>query len=145
MLQRSLVVVAALAWLHGAAAFAPMTPAPPRTLRATPGVPLLAQKNAEDEGERPARITMQGLMELVTLGLGAPNLGKFKGVDKETGALNFELEANRIVDKSGKVFNGYDNSQNPYFEDAYVDDSADAVGNFMKMFQKKDDDKNKAK
>lgn len=47
---------------------------------------------AEDEKKQ---ITFQGLMELVTLGLGAPNLGKFKGVNKETGTLEFELESNR--------------------------------------------------
>ena len=89
---------------------------------------------AEKEKERKGQITAQGLMELITLGLGAPNLGKFKGVDKETGALNFELEANRIYDKNGKEYNSYDNSQNPYFEDAYVDESADVMANIKKFF-----------
>lgn len=64
----------------------------------------------EKEGVK-GQITFQGLMELVTLGLGAPNLGKFKGVDKETGALQFELESNRFITKDGKEYNSFDNSK----------------------------------
>ena len=36
----------------------------------------------DDIYEKPAGITAQSLFELMTLGAGAPNLGKFKGVDK---------------------------------------------------------------
>ena len=51
----------------------------------------------EDTDERKGKITMDGLRDLVALGLGAPNLGTFKGVDEETGALKFELDENRFI------------------------------------------------
>jgi len=36
----------------------------------------------DDTYKKPAGITAQSLFELIALGAGAPNLGKFKGVDK---------------------------------------------------------------
>ena len=45
----------------------------------------------------------QGLTELIMLGVGAPNLGKFTGVDKDTGTLNFELDSNRFITPNGAL------------------------------------------
>ena len=49
------------------------------------------------------RSTPLGLRDLVALGLGAPNLGTFKGVDEDTGALKFELDENRAEPASVDV------------------------------------------
>ena len=56
--------------------------------------PWEQQSEAKDEeppsedngtgGKKPG-ISMQGLVDLMALGAGAPNLGKFTGVDEETG------------------------------------------------------------
>ena len=71
---------------------------------ATPDWRARTLRNAEnsDEEKRPAKITLEGLRDLVALGLGAPNLGTFKGVDKDTGAMKFELDENRFITKDGK-------------------------------------------
>jgi hypothetical protein len=90
-----------------------------------------------EKKEKPG-ITLQGILELVALGAGlshgtclkcvslllppkklkrtnendsgAPNLGKFTGVDKKTGTLNFELEKNTFTSKiTGKTQNSFDN------------------------------------
>mmetsp|Transcript_15519 Transcript_15519/g.50867 ORF Transcript_15519/g.50867 Transcript_15519/m.50867 type:complete len:141 (-) Transcript_15519:259-681(-) len=100
---------------------------------------------AEKKEEEKPFITAQSLMELVTMGLGAPNLGKFKGVDEKTGSLKFELEANKIVDKNGKEYPSWSVSNNPYLDDCYVDENRDPMGYFMKMIglKKDDDDDNK--
>eukprot|EP00614_Pseudopedinella_elastica_P007428 CAMPEP_0172589378 /NCGR_PEP_ID=MMETSP1068-20121228/8138_1 /TAXON_ID=35684 /ORGANISM="Pseudopedinella elastica, Strain CCMP716" /LENGTH=149 /DNA_ID=CAMNT_0013384971 /DNA_START=107 /DNA_END=556 /DNA_ORIENTATION=+ len=88
----------------------------------------------QDEEKKPG-ITMQGLIELVMLGAGAPNLGKFTGVDKETGTLNFELEKNNFKSKkTGKTYNSFDNRDGTYFEGGYVDEDADIMGKFGKFF-----------
>ena len=127
MLKIFLVVLGVFCWC--ATAFVASPGMRPRT--------LLAKKPQEEEEEKKPGITWQGLSELVSLGLGAPNLGKFKGVDKETGTLNFELDSNRFISRDGKEYNSFDNSKATYFENGEVDESADAMGNFFKMFQKK--------
>merc|ERR1712094_36998 len=53
------------------------------------------QCRKQRRGETPAKITLEGLRDMVALGLGAPNLGTFRGVDKDTGAMKFELDENR--------------------------------------------------
>ncbi|KAJ1453485.1 hypothetical protein M885DRAFT_524436 [Pelagophyceae sp. CCMP2097] len=86
------------------------------------------------------------LRDLVALGLGAPNLGTFTGVDEETGALQFELDKNRFTSNDGTEYNSFDNSKATYFEGGYVDDSADFMGQLGKFFgggKKKDDEEKK--
>ena len=85
-------------------------------------------------GKKPG-ITFQGLVDLVALGAGAPNLGKFKGVDKETGALQFELEKNNFKSsKTGKTYNSFDNRDATYFEEGYIDEDADVMAKIGKFF-----------
>mgnify|MGYP001463624052 CR=1 FL=1 len=92
--------------------------------------------NAEnsDEEKRPAKITLEGLRDLVALGLGAPNLGTFKGVDKDTGAMKFELDENRFITKDGKEYGSFDNSKGTYFESGEVDEDADFMGKLGSFF-----------
>lgn len=71
---------------------------------------------------------------LLDLGTGAPNLGKFKGVDKKTGTLNFELDSNRFIAKNGKEYGSFDNSDATYFEQGYVDEDADVMGKLGRLF-----------
>lgn len=120
-----------LVLLVAASAFVPLVTPPARVRLA----------DAKEEPEKP-RITWQGLSELVTMGLGAPNLGKFKGVDKDTGTLQFELESNRFIGKDGKEYNSLDNSKGTYFEYGYVDESKDVMKQLANFFggNKKDDD-----
>uniref|UniRef100_A0A7S3NKU3 Photosystem II reaction center Psb28 protein n=1 Tax=Aureoumbra lagunensis TaxID=44058 RepID=A0A7S3NKU3_9STRA len=103
---------------------------------------IVAASPPEKKGNesREGKITMQGLFELVSLGLGAPNLGKFKGVDKETGTLNFELESNRFIAKDGKEYNSFDNSKATYFEYGEVDESADVMARLRNFFGGADKD-----
>ena len=85
-------------------------------------------------GKKPG-IDLQGLVDLMALGAGAPNLGKFTGVDKETGTLNFELEKNNFQSKkTGKTYNSFDNRDATYFNEGYVDEEADVMAKFSKMF-----------
>ena len=85
-------------------------------------------------GKKPG-ITFQGLVDLIALGAGAPNLGKFKGVDKETGALQFELEKNNFKSsKTGKTYNSFDNRDATYFEEGYIDEDADVMAKIGKFF-----------
>lgn len=80
-------------------------------------------------------------------GLGAPNLGKFKGVNEETGTLEFELESNRFIANDGKEYNSLDNSKGTYFEDGLVDESADVMKQLSSFFGggKKNADQGNAK
>mmetsp|Transcript_58268 Transcript_58268/g.117076 ORF Transcript_58268/g.117076 Transcript_58268/m.117076 type:complete len:152 (+) Transcript_58268:52-507(+) len=90
--------------------------------------------DGDEEKEKPG-ITFQGLIELIATGAGAPNLGKFTGVDKETGTLNFELEKNNFKSKkTGKTYNSFDNRDGSYFEAGYVDDDADVMSKLGKLF-----------
>ena len=93
-----------------------------------------ATKGDDENADRPARITLEGLRDLVALGLGAPNLGTFKGVDKNTGSLKFELDENRFLTKDGKEYTSFDNSKATYFEDGLVDEDADVMGKLGRFF-----------
>ena len=53
----------------------------------------------------------------IYVGAGAPFLGDFQGVDKETGKFMFSLEANNLVDEDGQS----KQTSMPYFEDGWVD------------------------
>jgi hypothetical protein len=103
---------------------------------ATPDWRARTLRNAEnsDEEKRPAKITLEGLRDLVALGLGAPNLGTFKGVDKDTGAMKFELDENRFITKDGKEYGSFDNSKGTYFESGEVDEDADFMGKLGSFF-----------
>jgi len=89
---------------------------------------------AEAEEKRPAKISMSGLRDLMALGVGAPNLGTFTGVDEETGTMNFELDENRFISKNGKEYGSFDNSKGTYFEAGEVDEDADFMGKLMGLF-----------
>ena len=78
-----------------------------------------------------------GLHGMWHVGAGAPNLGKFTGVDEDTGTLNFELDANRFIAKNGKEYGSFDNSDATYFEEGWVDDDADVMGKFFGGGKKK--------
>lgn len=85
------------------------------------GIPTFQPKKDDDEkpqeGLKKEEIGFEGLVQLVTAGLGAPFLGDFQGVDKETGNLMFSLEANNLVDENGES----KQTSMPYFESGWVD------------------------
>jgi hypothetical protein len=62
-------------------------------------------------------VGLKGLVQLVMAGAGAPFLGDFEGVDKETGKFMFSLEANNLVDENGQS----KQTSMPYFENGWVD------------------------
>merc|ERR1719247_3082886 len=85
-----------------------------------------ADDEQDEEKEKP-KISLSGLMQVITMGAGAPMLGDLKktNFDKpeaEGGAaLQFELEANNFdLDARGK-----------YFDDGYVDDGEDTGPGFF--------------
>jgi hypothetical protein len=63
------------------------------------------------------KIGLSGIVQLITAGAGAPFLGEFQGVEKETGKFMFSLEANNLVDENGNS----KQTQMPYFESGWVD------------------------
>ena len=65
------------------------------------------------------KIGIKALLQLVAAGAGAPFLGDFEGVDKETGKFMFSLEANNLVDENGQS----KQTQMPYFENGWVDEN----------------------
>ena len=129
------VALLALSALAGALAFAPTATRPvPRHLaaRAKP-----SNSAPEDESDQPPKLSWDSLKDLIMMGAGAPNLGKFTGVDEDTGTLNFELDANRFIAKNGKEYGSFDNSDATYFEEGWVDDDADVMGKFFGGGKKK--------
>lgn len=84
------------------------------------GIPTFGKKD-EDEEENPKlekkEVGLKGLVQLITAGAGAPFLGDFQGVDKETGNFMFSLEANNLVDEKGES----KQTSMPYFESGWVD------------------------
>ncbi|KAG7354223.1 hypothetical protein IV203_003579 [Nitzschia inconspicua] len=84
------------------------------------GLPSFGPKDDEKE-EDPSleknKIGLAGLVQLITAGAGAPFLGDFQGVDKETGKFMFSLEANNLVDENGES----KQTKMPYFESGWVD------------------------
>lgn len=86
------------------------------------GIPTFQPKKDDEddkpkEGLKKEKIGFEGLVQLVTAGLGAPFLGDFQGVDKETGNFMFSLEANNLVDENGQS----KQTSMPYFESGWVD------------------------
>lgn len=71
----------------------------------------------ESKKEEGKAVGLKGLVQLVMAGAGAPFLGDFEGVDKETGKFMFSLEANNLVDENGQS----KQTQMPYFENGWVD------------------------
>lgn len=87
------------------------------------GIPTFGKKDEDDEQEENQKdlekpsVGLKGLIQLVTAGAGAPFLGDYQGVDKETGNFMFSLEANNLVDEDGKS----KQTSMPYFESGWVD------------------------
>ena len=84
------------------------------------GIPTFQKKDDDEKPDNSLKkedIGLGGLVQLVTAGLGAPFLGDFQGVDKETGNLMFSLEANNLVDENGES----KQTSMPYFESGWVD------------------------
>mmetsp|Transcript_56239 Transcript_56239/g.63782 ORF Transcript_56239/g.63782 Transcript_56239/m.63782 type:complete len:168 (-) Transcript_56239:154-657(-) len=72
---------------------------------------------SEDPELEEKKIGLGSLFQLITAGAGAPFLGDFQGVDKETGKFMFSLEANNLVDEDGQS----KQTSMPYFESGWVD------------------------
>ena len=85
------------------------------------GIPTFGPKDDEDDqvDEKLVKkdVGLKGLVQLITAGAGAPFLGDFQGVDKETGNFMFSLEANNLVDEDGQS----KQTSMPYFESGWVD------------------------
>ena len=73
------------------------------------------KKKKKDGPEK--KIGLAGAVQLIAAGMGAPFLGDFEGVDKESGKFMFSLEANNLVDEDGNS----KQTQMPYFENGWVD------------------------
>ena len=75
------------------------------------------ESNTAEPKEKPAKFTLGALVQLITMGAGAPSLGEYKRTD-ENGRMFFELEANNFVDAEGNSMQ----TKQRYFTDGYVDD-----------------------
>lgn len=102
----------------------PLPPASHTATRLYFGIPsFLAPKNDKDDNDdneasaEKGKIGWSGVVQLITAGMGAPFLGDYQGVDKETGKFMFSLEANNLVDENGNS----KQTQMPYFENGWVD------------------------
>jgi hypothetical protein len=107
----------------------------PSTTRLYFGIPsFLTPRNDDDDDDDEASKTtkndgiknkknnsigLSGLVQLITAGAGAPFLGDFEGVDKESGKFMFSLEANNLVDENGES----KQTKMPYFENGWVDEN----------------------
>jgi len=84
------------------------------------GIPgFLTPKNGDDdkpEKKEEKKIGINGVIQLITAGMGAPFLGDYEGVS-EDGKFMFSLEANNLVDEKGNS----KQTQMPYFENGWVD------------------------
>jgi len=96
------------------------------------------KEKKKDDSDAPSlkkakdKIGLSGIVQLITAGAGAPFLGDFEGVDEETGKFMFSLEANNLVDKEGRS----KQTQMPYFESGWVDESDQQQGGFKFPWQK---------
>jgi hypothetical protein len=82
----------------------------------------VAKSNSSTSGSsntEEKKIGLKGVLQLIAAGAGAPFLGDFEGVDKETGKFMFSLEANNLVDEKGES----KQTQMPYFENGWVDEN----------------------
>lgn len=103
-------------------AFAPSShPSSRLETRLAFGIPSFQPKDKDDKGEKKEdkKIGLSGVVQLITAGMGAPFLGDFEGVDKETGKFMFSLEANNLVDENGES----KQTKMPYFESGWVDEN----------------------
>ena len=73
---------------------------------------------AEEEKLPEKKISAGGLFQMIAAGAGAPFLGDYQGIDKETGKMMFSLEANNLVDEEGRS----KQTQMPYFENGWVEE-----------------------
>jgi hypothetical protein len=112
-------------------AFAPKTAPQRHDTKLAFGIPsFLTPKNEGDNDKKVVpkeqleekKVGMKGLIQLITAGAGAPFLGDFEGVDKETGKFMFSLEANNLVDENGQS----KQTKMPYFENGWVDPEDEA-------------------
>ncbi|GMI63286.1 hypothetical protein ScalyP_jg683 [Parmales sp. scaly parma] len=74
--------------------------------------------DAGPDADPEKKLSLKSLLALVATGAGSPFLGDFKGVDEDSGTLNFELDANNLVDENGNS----KQTQMPYFEEGWVDE-----------------------
>eukprot|EP00536_Pseudo-nitzschia_multiseries_P000574 jgi/Psemu1/62714/estExt_Genemark1.C_70136 len=119
------MVIAAVASMDTVEGFAPVTrdvAVRQQTTELYFGIPTFQNKEKDnEEPEDPKlekkKIGLDGLFQLITAGAGAPFLGEFQGVEKETGKFMFSLEANNLVDEDGKS----KQTSMPYFESGWVD------------------------
>jgi hypothetical protein len=81
-------------------AFVP-TPTRGATTQLRFGIPTFGAKEEDknDKKDDDKKISLSGLMQVITAGMGAPFLGDYEGVDEETGKMMFSLEANNLVDE----------------------------------------------
>lgn len=93
------------------------------------GIPsFLSPKSDDDSGKKKVpgseekKVGFKGLLQLIAAGAGAPFLGDYQGIDKETGNFMFSLEANNLVDEDGKS----KQTAMPYFENGWVDPEDEA-------------------
>ncbi|KAL7427923.1 hypothetical protein ACHAXM_002420 [Skeletonema potamos] len=88
------------------------------------------------EDKKPEKkISAGGLLQMIAAGAGAPFLGDFEGVDKDTGKLMFSLEANNLVDENGRS----KQTQMPYFENGWYEEEEETKpsgGGFKFPWQK---------
>jgi hypothetical protein len=78
-------------------------------------------------------ISIKALLQLIAAGAGAPFLGDYEGIDKETGKFMFSLEANNLVDENGNS----KQTQMPYFENGWIDESSTTENTFTWPWEKK--------
>lgn len=76
-----------------------------------------ASENAQKSAEPKKGFSFTDLVQLVTMGAGAPSLGEYKRTD-ESGRMIFELEANNFSDEDGNSRQ----LKGKYFTDGYVED-----------------------
>jgi hypothetical protein len=111
------LVLVLLVFVACGSAFSPQGLSPARRALERSHLLAMAKKGKDPEPEKP-KMTLGALVQLMTMGAGAPSLGEFRGM-KGTTAM-FELEANNFSDENGNVRRG------KYFEDGYVEDPSTA-------------------
>lgn len=74
----------------------------------------------EPEKKKP-KMSLGALVQLMTMGAGAPSLGEFDRMDPETGKMFFKLEANNFADSEGNSMQ----TKAKYFTDGYVEEDAE--------------------
>lgn len=68
------------------------------------GIPTFGSKDdkkGDNKKDDDKKISLSGLIQVITAGMGAPFLGDYEGIDEETGKMMFSLEANNLVDEVG--------------------------------------------